>query len=496
MSTSAAGVVREISRRRGTRLRRPELNITEPIRRIARLQPATPAIVRLDGSVINYAALEQGIDSMAARASRLGLRAGDTATIGVFAPDEATSISLMLALARIGVTTADHGLPGHQGIVFQLADAKYAGPRAVVFDASWLQDDAPVAPIHDDPLALVRIVTSSGTTGRPKQIGYTHDLMERRVYARWLDLTGIPPVCMIAIPLHSAWGYGNLLRTLWAGGTVVLFNPRDPIAPMRRHGVTHIVASTLVLGAILSHLPRDAEPPPALEQIEVAGSAVPRVLAREAMERLCPDLTVYLGATEVGGIAVAPARMLFAEGESRPGLAGLVGAGVRVQAVDEADQPLPPGSEGILRVRTRTHVDGYLDGTDPTGAFRNGWFYPGDVGTVWPDGMVSLVGRSSEIINSGGVKVSPTAIEERLLRLPGVTEAAAFGVPDSQGIERIWAAIVADPPVEEAVLDAFCDRSPTGEAPEVILRLTALPKTESGKVLRRTLRDMALTMAR
>jgi len=150
----------------------------------------------------------------------------------------------------------------------------------------------------------------------------------------------------------------------------------------------------------------------------------------------------------------------------------------------------------VLRVATGTHVDGYFGGMDPDVGFRNGWFYPGDIGTVWPDGMVSLTGRSAEIINSGGAKISPAVVEERLLTLPGVTEAAAFGVPDSSGIERIWAAIVADPPVDEAVLDNFCDRCPKGQAPEIILRLTALPKTESGKVLRRALRDMALTMGR
>jgi acyl-coenzyme A synthetase/AMP-(fatty) acid ligase len=300
---------------------------------------------------------------------------------------------------------------------------------------------------------------------------------------------------MIAVGLSGAWGYGNVLRTLWAGGTLVLFDMRDPIGPMRRHGVTHLMASTLALRSILGHLGEDP-PPPALETIEVSGSAVPHGLAREVMARLCPDLVVYLGATEVGSVASGPAATIVAERDTRPGLVGPIFPGVRMQAVDELDQPLPSGREGVLRVATGTHVEGYIGGARQEVGFRDGWFYPGDVGTVWPDGMVSLTGRTSEIINSGGVKVSPEVIEERLLALPGIAEAAAFGVPDAGGVDRIWAAIVADPPVDEAVLDAFCDRSPKGQAPEVILRLTALPKTESGKVLRRALREMALTMER
>ncbi len=432
---------------------------------------------------------------MAAHALRLGLRPGDSAEITVMPPDEAPALILLLALARIGVTTADPRLLEHTAIAFQAAGAKIAAPGAVPFDASWLEGDAPAAPIHDDPSALVHILASSGTTGRPKRIGFTHDLMARRVFARWLGLSGGRAVPMIAVGLSGAWGYASVLRTLWAGGTIVLFDARDPIAPMHRHGVTHVLASTLALRSILGHLPADARPPPALEVIETGGSAVPLGLLQETMARLCPDVLVYLGATEVGGIAAGPAATVLAERESRPGLIGPLFPGARAQAVDAADQPLPPGREGVLRVATGTHVEGNLGETDPDGALRGGWFYPGDLGAVWPDGTISLTGRASEIINSGGMKVSPSVIEERLLTLPGVAEAAVFGVPDAGGIERVWAAIVADPPLDDAVLDAFSDRSPKGQAPEIILRLAALPKTETGKVLRRALRDMALTIS-
>jgi acyl-coenzyme A synthetase/AMP-(fatty) acid ligase len=263
---------------------------------------------------------------------------------------------------------------------------------------------------------------------------------------------------------------------------------------MHRHGVTQVAASTLALRSFLIALPRDEAPPPALETIEAGGSVVPHPLLRDAMARLCPDVTVYLGSTEMGGIAAAHAAMVLARRDSQPGLVGSIFPGIRVQAVDEAGDPLPPGREGVLRVTGPTAAPGYFGEQQPAEAFRDGWFYPGDIGTVWPDGMLSLSGRVSDVINSGGMKVSPEIIEERLLALAGVSEAAAFGVPDAGGVERVWAAIVADPPVDEALLDAFCDRSPKGQAPEVILRLASLPKTESGKVLRRALREMALTM--
>jgi acyl-coenzyme A synthetase/AMP-(fatty) acid ligase len=434
---------------------------------------------------------------MAAHAARIGLRAGDTAVLTVSPPDEAPALILLLALARIGVTTADPGLPGHQGIVFQAAGSRTVAPGAVIFDASWLEGDAPPeATLHDDASTICRIFASSGTTGRPKFVPVSHDLMAKRVFARWLGLSGGRAVRMIGIGLDGAWGYLTVLRTLWSGGTIVLFDARDPIGPMHRHGVTQVAASTLALRSFLIAMPRGDAPPPVLETIEVGGSVVPHALLREAMARLCPDVVVYLGSTEVGGIAAAHAATVLAQRDSRPGLVGAVFPGIRVQAVDEAGDPLSPGCEGVLRVAAPTAPPGYFGGEHPGEGFRDGWFYPGDIGIVWPDGMLSLTGRASEVINSGGMKVSPEVIEERLLTLPGVAEAAAFGVPDAGGVERIWAAIIADPPIDEAVLDAFCDRSPKGQAPEVILRLTALPKTESGKVLRRALREMALTMGR
>ena len=160
------------------------MDITEPIRRLARLEPATPAIVRADGTVINYAALERGINRMAAHAARLGLRAGDTATLNVSPPDEAPALILLLALAQIGVTTTDPGLPGHQGIAFQAAGSRVVASNAMTFDASWLEGNTPPeATPHDDASAPCRVFASSGTTGRPESPGQPRSDGETRVFA-------------------------------------------------------------------------------------------------------------------------------------------------------------------------------------------------------------------------------------------------------------------------------------------------------------------------
>ncbi|HEY1933532.1 MAG TPA: class I adenylate-forming enzyme family protein [Acetobacteraceae bacterium] len=475
------------------------MNITEPIRRAARLTPDAVAIIRADNTALTYRALEHAIDRMATYAAGLGLRPGDIAGLAITPPDETPALVLALALARMGIASAEPSVPAARlRLRFQaLRAGQPIEPGCVAFDASWMtpRAGAPehVVPIQPGGAALCRVFASSGTTGRPKHVPVSHDVMVRRVFARWLGLSGGHAVRMIAIGLGGAWGFLSVLRTLWEGGTIVLFDPGDPIAAIRRHGVTSIAASTVALRSMLDALPPDAAPLPALEAIEVGGSMVPVPLRQRAAARLCANVVVYLGSTEMGGVASAPVAAL----DDRPGAVGYMFSGIRIEAVEASGQALPPGTEGILRMQADTMAERYLEEDAATsGGLRDSWFYPGDVGTVWPDGMLSLTGRVAELINAGGEKVSPAAIEEHLLKLPSVTDAAAFGVPDNSGVEQIWAAIVASVPVEDAVLDAFCKKLGPRQAPMMILQVEALPRNANGKIQRNVLIEAALQMNR
>ena len=187
------------------------------------------------------------------------------------------------------------------------------------------------------------------------------------------------------------------------------------------------------------------------------------------------------GATEIEGVASAP----FSALEGHSGAVGYVFDNVEIETVDERDRLLPTGAEGILRLRGENMADGYFrDPATTASAFRNGWFYPGDIGRVSPDGLLVLRGRLGEFINAGGNKVNPRFIEEALLDLPDVTEAAAFGVPDQIGLTQIWAATVANRPMPLADLQAAC-RDRLGEAaPKFIVQMKALPRNDAGKVVK------------
>jgi fatty-acyl-CoA synthase len=248
-----------------------------------------------------------------------------------------------------------------------------------------------------------------------------------------------------------------------------------------RHKVTAMAIAPISLQRVLAALPAGVGPLPTLKMIEVAGSVMPTALLAQVRRKLCDNVVSAYGSTEVHGVAAAP----FAAMGGNPQAVGYIYSDTEIQAVDENDQPLPPGTEGILRMRSDHAATEYFgDPVATAQVFRGGWFYCGDVGTVWPDGLLTISGRVGEFINSGGNKVAPHVIEDVLLSLPGVTEAAAFGVPDRNGVVQIWAAIVAPVTIDQSVLTRLCREKLAGRAPKYIIQMKGLPRNANGKILR------------
>ena len=460
------------------------MNITEPIRRHAVLRPDSVAFVRSDHTAVSYRALDGIIDALAGHLRGLGAEAGMLAGVAIEAQDEFVGLAVTLALARIGVATADLSLPAG---MLDLCIVEGAGPRGV--PALGLRDvwaaipgdpaAVPAGAIHRDGGALCRVFSSSGTTGQPKYIPASHALISGRVLGQMLAQGERDDVHICAAGLSGAMGLHDVLRSLFSGGTVVLTHLALAAEAIRRHGVNSMLTSPVILQAVCEALPEG--PVPSMVEVEISGGKLPGPLAALAGRRLCAEIVEVYGASEVHVIASAPVRLLA----GRAGAVGFVHPGVLVEALDADGAVLPAGQEGVLRVGGAYVGAGYHD--DPAGtaaAFRDGWFLTGDVGTVWPDGCLTLAGRASEVINAGGVKISPLVIEEVLLAVPGVRDAAAFGLADALGLDQIWAAVVTEPSPDMAAIAAACQARLGGQAPRFLLQVEFVPRNAAGKVHR------------
>ena len=379
-------------------------------------------------------------------------------------------------------------MAGAPGISFEILTDRTptAGLPSIGLSEFWEamsvgRSEIPLGPIDNTPNAGFRIFASSGTTGLPKYFAIDHRMMAERVYCQTLAYGLGSKVHMISYNMDMSVGIMHALRVLWLGGTVVMSIGRAGFDSIVRHRVTSLACSTGALVEILAMRGEAATPLPSLAMIEIGGSVLPEKLRIQAEERLCANAVSVFGAGEVGAVFSAPFRCIA----QVPGAVGFVHAGVRAEVVDGSNTPLPAGEEGILRIRSAGSVAGYLGEPEITAqVFRDGWFYPGDIGVVQLDGLVILRGRASEVINAGGVKVSPIAIENVLHLWPDVIEAAVFGAPDADGIMRIRAAVVVKQGTDITALKAFCKSRLGSRAPVSIIALDELPRNASGKLVR------------
>jgi len=218
------------------------------------------------------------------------------------------------------------------------------------------------------------------------------------------------------------------------------------------------------------------------------GSKLATSLSDRVRARMCPNVVHGYGATEGNPVAGAYVHQTA----HIKGAVGYITPGMIVQAVDDNGKIRAPGTEGHIRFRGDKCVSGYVG--NPPGSekfFRDGWFYPGDIGAVTTDGLLILTGRSKNIIDLGGDKINPEVIESVLLSCPGVLHAVAFGRANALGIEQVWAAVETRAEVDPEAVRAHCARRLAPEmVPARVSRLAAMPRNVGGKIDRDEVRRL------
>jgi acyl-CoA synthetase (AMP-forming)/AMP-acid ligase II len=471
----------------------------------ARHQPTAPAVCApgTDFNVVSYGRLEAIANNIARHAESFGLQPGNI--VAVLTADPILQLALYLGLARMGVVTLssrDAGLPAElqvDAVVTDRPQAVASATRVIGMDRGWTMGDGR-PPVYDAAFDMdtdgrpARIVLTSGTTGDPKAIVLSHDNLIRRLQAYDVvfgNRFAASSRTFIDMGLATSFGFALTMHVLARGGTV-FYRGTDAAETMQALGLYDVqcmVAAPAGTAEFLDYYERSPAFVCPLRLMLASGSLLSRALSERVRTRMCSHLFATYAASELSPCAAAPAHHI-AHVENA---VGYVMPWVKLQVVDEVDRPLKPDAEGIVRMRGHTCVTGYVG--NPPGSeriFRDGWFYPGDIGRLTEDRLLIISGRETAVINLGGDKVNPERIESVIASHPAVKQAAVFGRRNALGVEEIWALVVSEAEPDWPELRAHCARSlPPEFVPAQFVRVPGIPRNAMGRIERKALAGLA-----
>ena len=345
---------------------------------------------------------------------------------------------------------------------------------------------------------------TSGTTGNPKGVAYSH----RSIWLHSMQICaaeafGLGPTSRVLtiVPMFHAMAWGLPYAAFMSGASLIMpdrFLQAEPIAAM-------IAAERPTLGGavptiwtdLLSYLDKNEVDTSSLAEVIVGGSACPPTLMHAFSERHGIEIIHAWGMTEVsplGSVSRPPAGATGDEAWAYRYTQGRVPAAVaaRIISPDGSVAPADGRTVGELEVRGPWVTARYFgeDEPDPD-KFHDGWLRTGDVGTLSPDGYLTLTDRAKDVIKSGGEWISSVELENALMAHPAVLEACVVGVPDERWGERPLAAVVlregssAGP---EELRDFLAGKVARWQVPERWVFIDAVPKTSVGKFDKKAVR--------
>jgi benzoate-CoA ligase len=342
---------------------------------------------------------------------------------------------------------------------------------------------------------------TSGTTGTPK--GAMHRHVDIRFVAETYgaQVLGVRPgdVCLSAAKLFFAYGIGNsLFFPLAAGATAVLEparpNPELFARRIAEHGVTLFFGGPSFWGPLMAaDLPRETFA--TVRNGVSAGEALPARMFHGIREQYGFEILDGIGSTEALHIFISNLA-----GKVVPGSSGFPVPGYRVQLRRPDGSVIDaPGEPGMLYVAGESVCTGYWCRTAVNRAvFQGEWMRTGDQYVLGEDGSYTCLGRADDVLKVGGIWVSPTEVETRILEHPAVAEAVVVGVADDDGLDKPVAYVVPRPGqhvTEDEVIE-FCRAGMASfKRPRRVVEIDELPKTATGKIQRYRLRALAAQLA-
>jgi fatty-acyl-CoA synthase len=349
---------------------------------------------------------------------------------------------------------------------------------------------------------------TSGTTGNPKGVAYSH----RSTYLHSMclctgEVAGLTPADRIlpVVPMFHANAWGLPYAALMSGASLIMPDRFLTAAPLVKiieaEQPTLAGAVPTIWGGLLRYLREHGWDVSSIRRVVCGGSAVPLTLIKAFSDELGIEVTQAWGMTETSPVASVATPPMGALGEDswryRAGQGRLV-AGVEGRIVGEGDVVLPCDgtSVGEIQVRGPWVTGRYYGESDPgdsnAGRFHDGWLRTGDVGTIDELGFITITDRAKDVIKSGGEWISSVRLENLLMGHPRVVEAAVVAVPDDRWVERPLATVVVaegEQVTAAELRDHLSASVPAWQLPDHWSFVTEIPKTSVGKFDKKLIRS-------
>lgn len=474
-------------------------NITNKLHLQSQQRPDSIAVCLRDSS-FTYKELDDMVWRCATYLHQSDVKAGSVAAI--MCQNELTLFVSLLALARIGGTAVvrkwqqnNETIDGLDllNVETVIVDAELDLPSSFtqvsLSTALLLDQSKPLdyTVYEKEPAAPFLISTGSGTTGKPKLIPLGHSqVCARMTLIREMENLQIGDRIATLSDIEFSSTQFRALAALCVGATAVLARV-DILSLTKKFRVTHLSALLHQLEELMVQLPDDSQAAlGSLKSLSIGFATISDSVRKRIRRQLCENLFVGYGANECGAVSMAGPPSVF----DSSGTVGFPLSGVAVEIVNSHHQILPVGNAGHVRIKSPGMIDGYIDDPEANDkAFKDGWFYPGDVGYLTEGGQLIHMGRSDDMMIMNGINIYPAEIEQAVVKHPDVLSAVAFSLKSAAHQDIPVCAVVLQPNTqrsEQEIID-FSRQYLGIRGPRRVVVVDDIPRTEQGKLNREQL---------